>query len=88
MEALQERHYSWRAMARTLRVLYHTILRCWHELGMAVCERFSYISDAELDELISNILQRTPNAGEVMTIGAVHSIGLRIQRFRIRDSIQ
>ena len=67
---------------------YRTILRRRHELGMAVGERFSRISDAELDKLPSNILRRTPDAGEVVIIGAVHSRGLRIQRFRIRDSIQ
>ena len=67
---------------------YRTILRRRHELGMAVGERFSRISDAELDGLVSNILRRTPDAGEVMIIGAVRSRGLRIQRFRIRGSIQ
>ena len=55
---------------------------------MAVGERFSRISDAELDKLLSNILRRTPDAGEVVIIGAVRSRGLRIQRFRISDSIQ
>ena len=55
---------------------------------MAVGEWFSCISGVELDELVSNILQRTPDAGEVMIIGAVHLRGLRIQRFRIRESIQ
>ena len=52
-------------MARTLRVSYRTILRRRHELGMAVGERFGRISDAELDKLVSNILRRTPGAGEV-----------------------
>ena len=55
---------------------------------MAVGERFSRISDAELDKLLSKILRRTPDAGEVVIIGEVHSRRLRIQRFRIRDSIQ
>ena len=64
-EALQQRHYSWRAKTRTLRVSYRTILRRRHELRMAVGERFGHISDAELDELVSNILRRTPDAGEV-----------------------
>ena len=73
MEALQQRHYRWRAMARTLRVSYYTISMCRHELGMGVGERFSCISDAELDELVSKILRRTPDAGEVMIIAAVRS---------------
>ena len=32
LDALQERHYSWRSMARTLRVSYRTILRRRREL--------------------------------------------------------
>ena len=45
MEAFQQRQYSWRAMASTLRVSYGTILRRRYELGMAVGEQFSRISD-------------------------------------------
>ena len=50
-------------MARTLRVSYRTILRRRHELRMAVGELFGHISDAELDQLVSNILRRTLDAG-------------------------
>lgn len=55
---------------------------------MAIGERFSRVSETELDEIVSNILLRTPDAGEVMIMGAVRSRGLRIQRQRIRDSIR
>ena len=88
LDALQERQYSWRSMARTLRVSYRTILRRRRELGMAIGERFSRVSETELDEIVSNILLRTPDAGEVMIMEAVRSRGLRIQRQRIRDSIR
>ena len=88
IDALQQRHYSWTAMARTLRVSYRTILRHRRELGMAVSAHFCHVSDAELDEIVSSILRRTPDAGEVMIMGAVRSRGLRIQRCRIRESIQ
>ena len=75
-------------MARTLRVSYRTILRRQHELGMAVGERFSRISDAKLDELVSNILRRSLNAGEAMIIRAVRSKGLQIKRLGITESLQ
>ena len=51
-----------------LRVSYHTFLRRRHELGMAVGEQFSRISNAELDKLVSNILRRTSDAGEVIRL--------------------
>ena len=55
-------------MPRNLRVSYHIISRCWHELRMAVRERFSFISDAELDELVSEFLRTTPDAGDARII--------------------
>ena len=61
LDALQERQYSWRSMARTLRASYRTILRRRRELGMAIGERFSRVSEMELDEIVSNILLRTPD---------------------------
>ena len=35
---------------------------------MAVRERFSFISDAELDELVSEFLRTTPDAGDARII--------------------
>lgn len=64
-------------MARTLRVSYRTILRRRRALGMTVGAQFCRVSAVELDEIVSNILWRTPDAGEV-----------QIQRYRIRQSIQ
>ena len=64
-------------MARTLRVSYRTILRRRRALGMTVGAQFCRVSAVELDEIVSNILRQTPNAGEV-----------QIQRYRIRQSIQ
>ena len=69
MDALQQRHYSQRAIAKTMRVSYGTILRCQHKLGMAVGEQFSWVSDVELDKFISNIFQIIPDAGKVMIMG-------------------
>ena len=52
MDALQQRHFRWRAIARTLRVSYRTILRRRRELEMAVDVQFSRVTDAELDEIV------------------------------------
>ena len=71
IDALQQRQYSWTAIARKLRVSYRTILRRLRELGMAVGVQFSCVTEAELDEIMSNILRKTPCAGEVMIMWAV-----------------
>ena len=63
-------------MARTLRVTYCTILRRQRELGLAIGERFSRVSETELDEIVSNILLRTSGAGEVMIMERFARVGV------------
>lgn len=75
-------------MSRILRVSYRTILRRRRGFGMVIGDQFSRVSNAELDEIVSSILRRTPDAGEVMIMGAIRCRSMRIQRCRIRESIR
>ena len=79
MEALQQRHFNWSAMARTLRVPYHTISRRRHELGIAVGERFSLISDAELDERAAAVVRRVYNEPCPNSVWYVHCIKRKME---------
>ena len=45
------------------------------------------MADSELDGIVSNDMQQFPNCGEVMLRGHLHSVGLHIQRRRIRESL-
>lgn len=48
---------------------------------------YSDITDDELDRIVSEIIQISPNAGETLVQGALRHRGLRIQRRRVRESI-
>ena len=49
--------------------------------------RFSDLSDSELDSLISSVKETHPNDGEVMVAGHLLSCGVRVPRVRLRASI-
>ena len=90
---LHEIHGVWRAVAREARVSYRTVLRRRHQYSLPVCEttgpRITYcdISNERLNEIVSEILQLMPNAGETYIIGALRNRGIRVQRCRIREAI-
>ena len=46
------------------------------------------IDDKELDVFVRTILALLPNSGEVMIRGALRGRGVRIQRSRLRESVQ
>ncbi|KXN90363.1 hypothetical protein AN958_04314, partial [Leucoagaricus sp. SymC.cos] len=48
----------------------------------------SYISDAELDELVKHFKEDHPNSGICYLVGALHGNGLRIQRYQVIESLQ
>ena len=58
------------------------------ELGLEEETRYSEIDDQELDVFVRTILALLPNSGEVMIRGALCGRGVRIQRSRLRESIQ
>ena len=59
-----------------------TLRRCIRELGREEETRYSEIDDQELDVFVGTILALLPNSGQVMIRG------VRIQRSRLRESIQ
>ena len=49
--------------------------------------RYSDILDAELDDTVAEILEDSPNAGEVMINGQLRAHGITMQRYRLRQSL-
>lgn len=84
---------SWSAVARETGVTYRTVLRRRQEYGLQIANRvgprstYSDISEQHLD-VIREILQVMPDAGESYIIGALRSRGINVQRWRIRQAIQ
>ena len=65
-----------------------TLYRRMQEVGFTDRNRFSMCSDEELDGIIANLKSTLPHVGERIIIGHIRSLGLCIQRERIRQSIQ
>ena len=65
-----------------------TLHRRIRELGLEEETRCSENDDQELDVSVRTILALLPNSGEVMIRGTLCGRGVRIQRSRLRESIQ
>lgn len=63
---------------RCLHVSLSTIRRRRDELGLdpSSVNRFSVISDNDLDGEVINVLQQTPNAGETLVLGSLSGRGI------------
>lgn len=86
--AMRSIGFRWVSIAKMLMVSERTLRRRRIELGWTVGDsEFSDISDQDLDEVVRDIVSLTPNAGETMTFGALRGRGLRVQRHRVRESI-
>ncbi|MEQ2297927.1 hypothetical protein AMECASPLE_039722 [Ameca splendens] len=44
--------------------------------------------DQDLTRVVTDILQRTPNAGETYVLGSLASREIRVQRWRVRQCLQ
>jgi hypothetical protein len=72
-------------IAKVLHISERTLYRRRQEYG--ILEKYSVISDSDLDSIIINILSNTPNAGEKLVIGSLRSRNIHLQRWRIRDRL-
>ncbi|XP_019860862.1 PREDICTED: uncharacterized protein LOC109589179 [Amphimedon queenslandica] len=84
MEHLRSLKFTWEDIGNLLGVSSKTIQRRSKEWGM---KSFTEISDADLDALISEVLQQFPHYGEAMIRGHLHSQKVLIQRACMREAI-
>ena len=57
------------------------------EYGIEYRDRYSTMSDSELDNTIRLIYRDQHKMGEVMLMGDLRSQGIHVQRKRLRDAI-
>lgn len=80
--------FSWTRIAQLCGTSRSTIWRRRQEFGLLRVREYSQLTDNDLDTLLREILQRSPNTGESYLQGSLHSRNVRIQRWRIRQRLQ
>ena len=88
LEELRGIGFPWIKIADMFGVSRWTISRCVREYGLQDMQGLSDLSATDLDSLVSDFLERHGHsAGQVYVSGYLQSIGLRIQRQRVRESL-
>ena len=77
---------AWQRIATSFGISRRTLHR-HRQLHGILPFTFAVMTNEELDSLVTVILQSTPNAGEAYVLGSLRSRDLRIQRWRVRDSL-
>ena len=88
LAVLLEQHFAVSTIANMFRVSPRTIRRRILEYGLDEAQSFSNISDDQLDTIVHHFVGTHPNSGQRSLEGFLRSFGLRIQRQRIRDTMQ
>ncbi len=78
---------NWQSIAMCLGVSSRTLYRHRQQLGVQPL-MYSTLSNDSLNRVVGEILQSTTNTGERYVHGSLRSRGLRIQRRRVRQSLQ
>ena len=88
LEELRGIGFTWSDIAKMLNVSRWTINRRVKEYGMEGLSKFSDMTDAELDHVIEDYISRHGSTtGQSYIIGHLRSLGLRLQRDRVRASL-
>ena len=90
IDGLRSLHFSWKKIAEMLGVSERTVRRRRQEFDMAIGNSvtFSEIDDDELDIFVRHILHYSPESGERMLMEALKGFGVKVQRARLRNSIE
>ena len=80
--------FNWKKISNIMKIPWATLKRRRKE-EVKIREHIGYskITDGELDTIVNSIIQKSPNSGERMIMGALRSRNLRIERRRVRESI-
>ena len=87
-------HRNWSQVAREVCVSYCTVLRRQHQLGLPVSgtngprNTYTNISQSDLCNIVREVLQFLPNAGETFKQGASRQRNIHVRRWRVRNTIQ
>lgn len=64
-----------------------TIHRRIIQFGLSYFIQYSILSDSELDALVGDFVSNFPTAGQKTLAGHLRTLGYRVQRFRVRESL-
>ncbi|XP_054631907.1 uncharacterized protein LOC129181161 [Dunckerocampus dactyliophorus] len=78
---------SWQRIAVCFGISRRTLYRHRQQLQIGPLT-YTAMSDEALTDIVSAILQTTPNAGERYVLGGLRSRNIRIQRWRVRRCLQ
>lgn len=86
VELLRSSGYTWNEIATSLQVSRTTLWRRIREEGYEI-ERFTDVSDDELDTVLKELQRHYPNCGQQLLQGFLRQRGIIVQRRRLRESI-
>ena len=88
LEDLRGIGFSWEKIASLFGVSRWTIYRRVQRYGLSGLNQFSLLSDTQLDEIVTDYLsQHGLTTGRTYLAGYFKSLGLRVQRRRMRESL-
>ena len=87
IQFLRELHFPWVRIAELLGISTKTLTRRRQEFQIEDEEEvnWSSIGNGELRETMQEIMNVTPGIGQTRMIGALHSRGIRVQRWKVRE---
>ena len=88
LEFLLELHFSPADLARFFCVSTRTIRRRIIQYGLDEITSYSDLPDGALDEITRHFVRTSPNSGGRSLAGFLRGMGLKVQRKRVRDSLE
>ena len=83
---LRQLNFSWTKIASVLGVSRQTLYRRLEEFDIST-DKFSDMSQTELDEVVRNIKKEHPHCGEIMLQGLLIHKGIKVPRKKLRSAI-
>ncbi|CAB4015173.1 RNA-directed DNA polymerase from transposon X-element [Paramuricea clavata] len=88
LEDLRGIGFLWKKIAQFFGVSRWTVYRRVQTYGLQNMQQFSLLSDAEIDDIVAEYLGRHGfTTGRTYLAGYLRSLGLRVQRRRVRESL-
>ncbi|XP_019620312.1 PREDICTED: uncharacterized protein LOC109466887 [Branchiostoma belcheri] len=88
MRASFDAGVAFNVQARVQGVSQSTMYRRRREMGFLQQNRYTNISDADLDQMMTRILARDPNCGRSMALGALRREGVTVAERRVSESLR
>ena len=87
LSSLLEQDFTQVEIAQILGCSTKTVHRRLVQFGLSHFVQYAVITDKDLDALVENFVATFPTAGQKTLAGHLSSLGYRIQRVRVRDSL-